>query len=74
MSREVGRSTVTVAVIIVAVLVVLWLLRFVIGLFVGLAQIALGFVVLVGLGYAGYRLWHGWSAAGEELDAGGRRR
>lgn len=67
MADETGRSTTTVALLIVGLLVALWLLRFVIGVFVRLAQFGL-VVALVILGaYALYRFWQGWSAAGDDV-------
>lgn len=64
MPPDAGRSTATVALIILGVLLLLWLVRFVIGVFVGLAKLLLvGGLVLAGA-YVVYRLWRGWEAAG----------
>lgn len=64
MSHETARSTVTVAVGILAILLALWMVRFVIGAFVRLAQVAfVGAAAVVAI-YAGYRLWIGWRRAG----------
>lgn len=73
MSSASGRSTATVALVIVGGLLALWVIRFVIGLFVGLAQLAL----VAGLGlvgaYAVYRLWNGWSDAASDARLGPRQ-
>lgn len=68
MATDSGRSTTTVALLVVGVLLALWFVRYVVGVFVRLAQAAL----VVGLVLVGalvlYRLWAGWTDAGDELD------
>lgn len=68
MASDAGRSTTTVALIILGVLLLLWLVRFVIGVFVWLSKLLLvGGLVLAGA-YVAYRLWRGWAAAGRDRE------
>lgn len=73
MADETGRSTTTVALLIVGLLVGLWLLRFVIGVFVRLAQIGLVAALVILGAYALYRFWQGWTAAGDDITQAGQR-
>lgn len=68
MANETGRSTTTVALLVVGVLLALWFVRFVVGVFVRVAQVALvvGLVLVAALVL--YRLWAGWTDAGDELE------
>ncbi len=50
------------------VLVVLWVVRFVLGLFVQLAQLALVAGLVVVGAYAVFRLWRGWSEVGTAVE------
>lgn len=61
-----GRSATTVALLIVAVLLALWLLRFVVGVFVRLAQVALLLAIVAVGAYALYRVWQGWTREEED--------
>lgn len=63
MSDDTGRSTATVALLVLGVLLALWAVRFVLGMFIGLVRVALVGGLLLAGAYAVYRLWRGWSAA-----------
>lgn len=66
MSLVSGRPGLRAGLLVAAILLALVLVRFVIGAFLQLMQVAVVGAVVIVAAYAGYRLWTGWRRGAEE--------
>lgn len=73
MARERGRSSATVGLLVLGVVLAVWAVRFVVGLVAGLAQVGLVAALALAGGYTAYRVWRHPPAAAEAPETSRRR-